>query len=144
MSFTDLFYKNIIFRYSCGKCPYTNTQRPSDITLGDFWGWEKVNPEINKDDKGISLILCNTEKGKKLFDAIKDDLNYFPTELKDCMQTRLEYPTPIGKERDEFEEDYIKYGFEKSYMLHYKSQQSLIYKLVNKFKKYAKSIVKKN
>lgn len=143
MSFTDLFFKNIISRYSCGKCHYTNTQRPSDITLGDFWGWEKVNPEINKDDKGISLILCNTEKGKKLFDAIKDELNYFPVELKDCMQTRLEYPTPIGKERDEFEKDYIKYGFEYTYKKHCKLTPSLKKRIKNKIKKYAKSIFKK-
>lgn len=65
MSFTTLFYKHIIIRKSCGKCPYANMKRPSDITLADFWGWERTDTEINKDDKGVSLVLVNTEKGRK-------------------------------------------------------------------------------
>lgn len=36
MSFTDLFYKHVMFRKSCGKCHFTNTVRPSDITIADF------------------------------------------------------------------------------------------------------------
>lgn len=36
MSFTYLFYQNIMFRHSCGKCHFANTQRPSDITIADF------------------------------------------------------------------------------------------------------------
>lgn len=62
MSFTYLFYQNIMFRHSCGKCHFANTQRPSDITIADFWGWEKTDPEFNKDNKGVSLVLVNTEK----------------------------------------------------------------------------------
>lgn len=42
MSFTFLFYKHIMFRKSCGKCHFANTKRPSDITIADFWGWEKL------------------------------------------------------------------------------------------------------
>lgn len=64
MSFTFLFYQHIMFRHSCGKCHFTNIQRPSDITIADFWGIEKVDPNINSDDKGVSLILINTEKDK--------------------------------------------------------------------------------
>lgn len=42
MSFTFLFYQHIMFRHSCGKCHFTNIQRPSDITIADFWGIEKL------------------------------------------------------------------------------------------------------
>lgn len=65
--YTYLFYKHIMLRKSCEKCPYTNLQRPSDITLADFWGWEKTNPSLNKDNKGISLLFLNTQKGQDLF-----------------------------------------------------------------------------
>lgn len=62
MSFTYLFYQYITFRYSCGKCHFCNTRRPSDITIADYWGWQKTDPNINKDDKGVSLVFVNTEK----------------------------------------------------------------------------------
>ena len=44
-----------------------------DITIGDAWGISKKRSELfqNKNlKKGISLILCNTHKGKFLLDHI--------------------------------------------------------------------------
>ena len=127
MSFTYLFYKDIILRKSCGKCPYANTSHPSDITIGDFWGWQKTNPEINKDNMGISLIMCNTEKGRKLFDLIKDDLDYFPAELENCIQPNLLRPTPINPQSVQFEREYAEKGFE--YVYYKYGDEGLRYKL---------------
>ena len=110
MTFTFAFYKHIMFRHSCGVCHFCNTRRPSDITIADFWGWEKTDPEFNKDDRGVSLILVNTEKGRALFDAVKDDLNYFPAELENVLQTHLRKPSDIHPDRDAFEADYAKHG----------------------------------
>lgn len=62
IAFNYLFYQSEMYRYSCGKCHFCNTIRPSDITIADFWGWEKTDADINKDDKGVSLVLVNTEK----------------------------------------------------------------------------------
>lgn len=144
MSFTFLFYKHIMFRKSCGKCHFTNTQRPSDITIADFWGWEKTNPNVNKDDKGLSLILCNTEKGRKLFDAIKGDLNYFPAKLDDVLQPNMIHPSVQDPKRDQFEKDYARKGFKYVYYKYgedgwqYKSK-----KLLQRVKSKIKRIVKK-
>lgn len=115
MSFTFLFYKHIMFRHSCGACKYTNLQRPSDITIADFWGWEKTDSSINTDDKGVSLLFCNTEKGQKLFDAVKDRMNVIPAELENCMQPNLKHPTVIHPKRIQFERDYVNKGFEYVY-----------------------------
>lgn len=115
MQFTYAFYKHILFRQSCGVCPYTNTQRPSDITIADFWGWEKTDSEINKDDKGISLILVNTEKGQEIFDAVKDCMIVIPAKLENCLQTNLQKPSDIHPKRMEFEKDYAQYGFERTF-----------------------------
>ena len=112
MSFTYLFYQHIMFRHSCGKCHFTNTKRPSDITIADFWGWEKTAPDINKDDKGVSLILVNTEKGRELFDKIKDRMNVVPANLEDCLQPNLRHPSVIHPKRMAFECDYQRKGFE--------------------------------
>lgn len=111
MSFTHTFYKHIMFRHSCGVCPYTNIKRPSDITIADFWGWEKIDPEINKDDKGVSLILINTEKGRELFNAVKDCMTVIPAQLEDCLQANLQLPTVPHPKRMEFEHDYQQKGF---------------------------------
>ena len=112
MSFTYLFYQHIMFRHSCGKCHFTNTKRPSDITIADYWGWEKTVPDMNKDDKGVSLVLVNTEKGRELFDKIKDRMTVVPARLEDCMQPNLQHPSVIHPKRMEFERDYQRKGFE--------------------------------
>ncbi|MDN0051661.1 Coenzyme F420 hydrogenase/dehydrogenase, beta subunit C-terminal domain [Bacteroides caecigallinarum] len=109
--FTELFYKHIMLRQSCGNCHFCNTTRPSDITIADFWGWEKTNPEFNKDDKGVSLLLINTEKGKELFETINDKLYTFQAKLEDCLQPNLRQPTTLHPLSDKFTKDYAKYGF---------------------------------
>lgn len=112
MTFTYTFYKHIMFRHSCGVCPYTNTRRPSDITLADFWGWEKTDPTFNADDKGVSLVLINTEKGRKLFEDVKDNMNIIPVKLENCLQPNLQHPSIIHPKRMAFERDYARKGFE--------------------------------
>lgn len=112
ISFRYLFYQHIMFRPSCGQCHFTNTKRPSDITIADYWGWEKTDPNINKDDKGISLVLVNTEKGREIFDSIKDDMIVIPAKLEDCLQPNLQHPSVLHKKWRKFESDYEREGFE--------------------------------
>ena len=111
MSFTFLFYKHIMFRKSCGYCHFTNTKRPSDITIADFWGWEKTDKNFNADNKGCSLVLLNTEKGRKLFVSVKDRMNTFSANLDDCLQPNMMRPSEIHPRREKFEEEYAKKGF---------------------------------
>lgn len=111
MWYTDIFYKHIMFRHSCGVCPYANTRRPSDITLADFWGWEKVDPKLNKDDKGLSLVLVNTVKGRELFEAIRKDMDVTTVKLEDCLQGNLKKPSEIHPRRMTFEMEYADRGF---------------------------------
>lgn len=112
MNFTYLFYQHIMFRPSCGKCYFANTKRPSDITIADYWGWEKTDPDMNKDDKGVSLILVNTDKGREIFDSIKDRMTVIPAKLEDCLQPNLQHPSVFNKEWQKFERDYERKGFE--------------------------------
>ncbi len=112
MWFTDNFYKHLFFRRSCENCHFCNTKRPSDFTLADFWGWDNVDPKINIDDKGVNLLFVNTEKGKSIFEEIKDDLNYVPVELGDAIQPQLKEPVKAHPDRERFEEEYKSKGFE--------------------------------
>ena len=67
-----LFVYNVILRPSCYQCPAKAGRNKSDITVGDFWHINDVMPEYN-DDKGVTLVYLNTEKGKELFDRIDCD-----------------------------------------------------------------------
>ena len=111
MTFTFAFYKHIMFRHSCGTCKYTNLQRPSDITIADFWGWQKTDPTINADDKGLSWVLCNTEEGRPWVDAVKERVTGIPAELENCLQPNLQHPSEIHPQRMDFERDYARKGF---------------------------------
>lgn len=109
--YTQLFQSNIILRKSCSNCHFTNLIRPSDITLADYWGWERTDPDFNKDNKGCSLVLCNTEKGIQIFEKVKDQLNYIPAKLENIMQGHLQHPTKENPKRDEFCQYYEHHGF---------------------------------
>lgn len=111
MTFTFLFYRHIMFRPSCGKCHFSNTKRPSDLTLADFWGWEKSVPGFNSDDKGCSLVLVNTQKGKDLFEAVRNRMNIIPVQLDKALQPNLMHPSLLDSRSGKFAEDYSKKGF---------------------------------
>lgn len=71
--FMQMFLKNICLRPSCYACEFKGMDRPSDITIGDCWGIENVMPDMD-DDKGTSVLLIHTEKGKQLLENITCDL----------------------------------------------------------------------
>lgn len=110
-NYSDLFCKCIMFRDSCGVCHFANLKRPSDLTIGDFWGWEKVDQYINTDNKGVSLLLVNTEKGRRLFSEIANQINYLKSDSRHCLQPNLEHPSLINPLRTEFEQNFISRGF---------------------------------
>lgn len=97
--FAQLFYSHKIARPSCYYCKFKKIIRTSDITIADFWGIDKAIPGFN-DDKGVSLVLVNTEKGQHFFDLCKESINYQPAKLEDSMQNSLRfcYPEPSGRE----------------------------------------------
>ena len=110
-TFKYSFYQQEIFRLSCGKCYFTNTNRPSDITIADFWGWEKTDPTFNQDNKGVSLVFVNTIKGQDLFKIIQKELYIISTKLEDCLQPNLQHPSYIHPKRILYEQDYKYHGF---------------------------------
>lgn len=108
--FTSMFYHYVMFRSSCAICPFTNTSRPSDMTIADYWGWNRADKEINLDNKGVSLILINTLKGKLMFDSVRDKMNVISSTLEKCMQPSLQKPFIVSPYRSQFERDYASRG----------------------------------
>lgn len=64
---------NLFLRPSCMVCPAKDLRSGSDITLADFWGIDTLYPNIN-DDKGISAVMVNSEKGKDMMSTLNASL----------------------------------------------------------------------
>ena len=73
---------NLYIRPACGNCRFKGIPRQGDITLADFWGIE----ESLDDDKGTSMILINSSKGRDLFGATKDKLIVYRRDFKEIFQ----------------------------------------------------------
>lgn len=54
------FSLNLTIRPSCYKCPAKEFKSAADVTLADCWGVEKL--DYYDDDKGISIVICNSTK----------------------------------------------------------------------------------
>ena len=70
-SFTTIFVgsRNLFSRFSCYECRYKHYPQPSDITIGDFWGIEKIDPSFDS-PYGVSKVILNNEKGKRYFQSL--------------------------------------------------------------------------
>ncbi len=71
--FMKLFVGDYICRESCENCKFKGYNRVSDITLGDFWGIWDIAPQMD-DDKGTSVILVHSDKGRTMWQAIADKI----------------------------------------------------------------------
>ena len=84
----DLFMKgflqDIYLRPSCYECRFKGIERDSDITLADFWGVQEILPEMF-DDKGTSLVLIHSNRGKIIWDSIKKGFNFCKVQPKDAI-----------------------------------------------------------
>lgn len=108
--YSRLFGSCLGFRESCYNCQFTNLNRPSDITIGDCWGIAKNRPDID-DNKGTSLVIVNTEKGKFIQKNILSNLEYYIIDINDYLQPRLREPNKRVKSVDIFWSDYLNNGF---------------------------------
>lgn len=64
-----MFLPCLAMRRSCSTCKYTTLPRQADISIGDFWGISKHDPEFD-DHKGTSLVLVNNDRGRYLMRKI--------------------------------------------------------------------------
>lgn len=80
-SYYNLYYiQNCVSRMSCYSCPYANSKRVADITIGDYWNANEILQD-NQVKDGISAVLVNTIKGQELLENVKDSLNITTAEL---------------------------------------------------------------
>lgn len=118
-SFMRMFLRNYNLRPSCYKC-HAKNYKLSDITMGDFWGIDTVDSEMN-DHKGTSLVIVRTEKGQKYFEKIQGKLKWKEVLYEDAIRGNLAEYASVEKpsERDTFYKDFENMTFkqlEKKYV----------------------------
>lgn len=83
--YVQAFLKNISLRDSCYNCNFKKKNRISDITLGDFWGIQNVNPKFG-DNQGTSLVIINSDKGRELFEKIINNIIYEEVDFESAIK----------------------------------------------------------
>ena len=100
------FLKNASLRKACGICRAKGENRESDITLGDFWGVNKLFPKAFY-PAGTSLIFINTPKGEKALDEIKDKIELIETnpDKSVAYNPAAVHKTPLHPQWEQFQKD---------------------------------------
>lgn len=111
------YHMNVFERPSCYECKFKGFPRISDITLGDFWGIDKVDATLEQ-NLGTSLIMINSRKGERFFEGIKDKLIVKQFRLEDIIpgnKTAIlggKLPYPVHINRKDFFDDLEKIPFD--------------------------------
>ena len=79
------FISNLFLRPSCYNCDHKYLPRISDITVADFWDITTVTGIVD-DNKGVSLALLNSEKGKFLFEQVREQLQCSQVDVKKALE----------------------------------------------------------
>ena len=98
------FLADLYTRPSCHACPAKQLRSGSDITLGDFWGIESLMPEID-DDKGVSAIIVNSDKGKQVLHNINVEVHEVQYDELTTRNPALVKSFPKTPKRTEFFKD---------------------------------------
>lgn len=133
--FLRSFNESLFLRKVCYKCPFKGLNRSADITLADLWGVNNFAPTEN-DDGGISSILINNDKGKRIFENIQEKISYFSVDIENI----LKYNSQIFKtaKNNNNRNKFFKCLLDSNFMVAYKKHgpTGLIYTFKKKIKYY--------
>jgi len=97
------FLSDLYLRPSCYECRAKNFSSNSDISLADYWGVERKHPEFD-DDKGTSLVVVNTKKGKDIFEKISCNMEVIKTDIEYAIENNpcIVRPVKYNEKRKKF------------------------------------------
>lgn len=75
--FSRIYLSGMAMRPSCHQCPYTRTDTPFDVTIGDLFSAERFFEDW-KDGKGASTLIVRSPKGMQLLRDIEKDAELRP------------------------------------------------------------------
>lgn len=101
--FMRAFLADLTLRPSCYSCPSKSGRSGSDLTIADYWAIPQVAPEFD-DDKGVSLVLVQTEKGKSFYQSLKEKTTFIVTSYQEAQGANggFKEKTPMHPKRSRF------------------------------------------
>ena len=135
------FLQDLCLRESCYSCAFRGEDRPSDITLADFWGIGAVIPNFD-DDRGASLVLLNSEKGRVLFSSVSASGTVAEVDSSQALtQNPAYFRSPAHPAaREAFMADVMQDDFAVAVKRHCKSPR---FAILRKFKRLLKRILRR-
>lgn len=103
-TFFAAYSKKLSIRQACYECPYCSSERTGDLTLADCWRVATTHPQFD-DNRGTSLVLCNTDVGQTLLGKVKAAGQTFlgdydlPRAIATNTPLRAKPPRPMARER---------------------------------------------
>lgn len=97
------FNESLFLRPSCYDCKFKGKNRLSDITLADAWGINIFADDFY-DEKGVSFVITNTNKGKYILSKIQDKFEIKETDIQNLIEYNSQYylSAKKNKNRDNF------------------------------------------
>ncbi len=129
----NIFESGFITRECCFDCQYTNLNRVTDFTIGDFWDSHHLRPDLMSKE-GTSVVLVNTEKAVELLNKIYNTIDLWPVFENEFLQPRLQNCTKKPEKYDEFWRFYFRKGFRRTY-LHFFHNINLVKRIILKIKR---------
>lgn len=98
-NFSKAFRNGYIQRPSCYVCEFASLKAGvGDITIGDYWGIEEKHPEF-ANDRGVSLLKINTQKGQELFEKVSENLELRESNYADAYAANHREPITMASQR---------------------------------------------
>lgn len=115
--YSFFFLQNYSLRHICYSCPFKSGYRRSDVTVADLWGISEILPSGSYDDKGTSLLVVNSEKGRSVFENIQNRISAEKISYDKAIENNMMALRSVNKphNRDEFFADINKFTFKKTY-----------------------------
>ena len=104
------FLQGALSAECCYSCRFASTSRCADVTLGDFWGVERLHPELGeKETDGVSLLLLNTDKGRAVGEFLRNMPQVRWEEHPICAAARSNKQLTAPAQRHVWRDSFYKY-----------------------------------
>lgn len=152
-SFFLAFNGNLILRPSCYECYFTGIDRISDFTLSDYWGADNSCASEDNLEKGISVMVVNTDKAREMLSRLSKDFIYGPIDPRErAIPCNMAFskPQPRSENRESFfaqfqsaDFDYLVHKIYRSYLIKRNIKQGVKKVVGSKGVAMVKSVAKK-
>lgn len=130
--FFKLFFDHTILRPSCSSCVFTTLNKPSDMTIADFWAIKRYDSEFYTPN-GVSMVLTNSEKGREMFAWLKERAICKKYTIACCEADQFKKPAAKNNSQKCFFDFEAKHGYKRTF--EYYNTKYAVNSIMNRIKR---------